>query len=126
MICKTKGEGKCRKESVGYKIWCKECEKMELKATMHGETGRCGMIRCGEHARDLKAKKNSRLWEHCQEDHGSKQVEFGYKVVGTFERDVLGRQLDEAIRIEEETGKLMNNKFEWVRPAGVRVTAERM
>ena len=38
----------------------------------------------------------------------------------------LLRQLDEADRIERETGILMNSKLEWVRPAGVRTTVEQM
>ena len=52
-------------------------------------------------------------------------MEFGYRVVGVF-KDPLQRQLDEAVRIEEETGVLMNTKNEWVRPAGIRHTVERM
>ena len=59
------------------------------------------------------------------EFHDRKEVQFGYKVVGSF-RDPLQRQLDEARRIEEECGILMNSKNEWVRPAGVRHTVERM
>ena len=127
VICGTKGEGRCRKESVGYKVWCKECEEKRDKVIMHGETGRCAKVRCGEHAEALKRGDwDSRLWEHCKEVHKGERVEFGYKVVRSFENDVLGRQLDEALRIEKEEGKLLNNKREWVRPAGVRFNVERM
>ena len=41
-------------------------------------------------------------------------------------QDSLQRQLDEAARIEEETGILMNTKNEWVRPAGIQYNVERM
>ena len=44
----------------------------------------------------------------------------------TFKRDVLARQLDEAIRIAGEDGYLMNDKNEWVRPAGVFISINRM
>ena len=72
---------------------------------MHGESGRCARDRCGEHINDLKREaKRSQLWEHCQEKHGGIKVNFGCKVVGVFQGDVLGRQLDEAIRIEREHG----------------------
>ena len=57
--------------------------------------------------------------------HNGESVEFGYRVVGVL-KDPLQRQLDEAVRIEEETGVLMNTKNEWVRPAGIRHTVERM
>ena len=33
---------------------------------------------------------------------------------------------DEVVRIEEETGVLMNTKIEWLRPAGIRHTVKRM
>ena len=57
--------------------------------------------------------------------HGGQVVEFGYRVSGRF-RDPLLRQLDEAVRIEEESGLLLNSKNEWVRPAGVQHRVERM
>ena len=53
-------------------------------------------------------------------------VEFGYKVDKSFQDDVLARQLDEAIRIAGEEGNLLNDKYEWVRPAGVAISINRM
>ena len=47
-------------------------------------------------------------------------------MVGYFPGDILGRQLDEALRIDGEPGKLLNDKREWIRPAGVRINVERM
>ena len=60
--------------------------------------------------------------------HDSEKVEFGYRVLKKFQGDPLGRQIDEAIRIEDESGneRMMNNKLEWVRPAVVRIAVERM
>ena len=123
-VCLTEECGNCCRESIGYEIWCRECEKYGRRAFMHGETGRTARIRCGEH-RDALVGKRGALWEHCVEFHDRKEVQFGYKVVGSF-RDPLQRQLDEARRIEEECGILMNSKNEWVRPAGVRHTVKRM
>ena len=74
----------------------------------------------------MLAKKNSNLWEHARDVHGGDKVEYGYKVDKTFKEDVLARQLDEAIRIAGEEGNLLNDKFEWVRPAGVAISINRM
>ena len=72
------------------------------------------------------AKKNSNLWEHSRYVHQGMNVEFGYKVDKSFQNDVLARQLDEAIRIAGEKGNLLNDKYEWVRPAGVAISINRM
>ena len=72
------------------------------------------------------AKKNSNLWEHARDVHNGEKVEYGYKVDKAFKDDVLARQLDEAIRIAGEGGNLLNDKFEWVRPAGVAISINRM
>ena len=44
---------------------------------------------------------------------------------GVFVKDVLGRQLDEARRIERFGGTRLNDKEEWVQPASVTVGAYR-
>ena len=125
-ICLTKGEGKCSKENAGYEIWCKECEEIKDRAAMQGETGRNARERCKEHMRSLRNKKNSNLWEHSRDVHEGRDVEYGCRVTGTFGRDILARQLDEALRIEEEWGVSLNDKNEWIRPAGYTVNIERM
>ena len=126
VVCKTEAKGQCCMENVGYLVWCKECELQGVRTVMHGETGRCARIRCGEHEKALLAKKNSNLWEHSRDVHDGDKVEYGYKVDKAFKEDVLVRQLDEAIRIAGEEGNLLNDKFEWVRPAGVAISINRM
>ena len=123
-VCLTGNGGKCCTESVGYEVWCKVCEGDKRRVFMHGETGRTAKIRCSEYRAAFAARRGA-LWEHCVSFHNGESVEFGYRVVGVF-KDPLQRQLDEAVRIEEETGVLMNTKNEWVRPAGIRHTVERM
>ena len=123
-VCLTKGNGNCCQEGVGYEVWCEECERLGRRAFMHGETGRTARIRCGEHRDKLEGRKGA-LWDHCVSFHGGQVVKFGYRVSGLF-RDPLLRQLDEAVRIEEESGLLLNSKNEWVRPAGVQHRVERM
>ena len=123
-ICLTKNRGNCCKESVGYEVWCKMFEGMGRRVFMHRETGRKARIRCGEH-RDALVTRRGALWEHCASFHNGEEVEFGYRVRGVF-RDPLQRQLDEAVKIEEETGILMNTKNKWVRPAGIQYNVERM
>ena len=132
VICKTKETGRCGKENCGYKIYCKVCRDIPnaegkiIPAEMHGETSRSSKIRCKEHHNALKRKKNSNLYEHLVEMHGGDEtVEFGYEVTGVFMRDVLGRQLDEARRIERFGGTRLNDKEEWVQPASVTVGAYR-
>ena len=83
-------------------------------------------MRCGEHEKAYFAKKNSNLWEHSRDVHKGEKIEFGYKVDKTLKDDVLTRQLDKAIRIAGEEGNLLNDKNEWVRPAGVAISINRM
>ena len=62
--------------------------------------------------------------EHCDQVHGG-EVPFASKVIRVF-KDPLKRQLEEAYRIRNESGVSLNDKNEWMRPAGVRVLAEAM
>ena len=52
-------------------------------------------------------------------------VQFGYEVKKTFPGNALSRQLKEALLIDDHVGPRMNDKREWVRPASVRLRAER-
>ena len=69
-------------------------------------------MRCGEHEKAYLAKKNSNLWEHSRDVHKGEKIEVGYNVDKTFKDDVLARHL--------------NDKNEWVRPAGVAISINRM
>ena len=126
VVCARKPKGLCSKESAEYRIWCEVCDTDGLQAVMHGETGRCARVRCGEHITALKKKKDSNLWEHCVTKHNGQLVKFGFEVTCQFKNDPLARQLDEAKRIQEETGELLNDKNEWVRPAGLAYHVTRM
>ena len=126
VVCSTKPNGLCSKEGVGYRIWCEVCDSEGTGAVMHGETGRCARVKCGEHIAALMRKKNSNLWEHCVAKHNGQMVKFGCEVTNHFKNDPLGRQLDEAKRIQEEAGELLNDKNEWVRPAGFAYFVTRM
>ena len=91
---------------------------------MYGETERTGKIRCKEHREALfDIRKQSNLREDCEEYHGGEMVQFGYEVKKTF--PALLRQLKEALLIDDHVGPRMNDKREWVRPASVRLRAER-
>ena len=129
VVCSSGGKS-CSVESVGYTVICEECEESGVRTVMHGETGRCARVRCNEHYDALVRKKNSNLWEHCLEVHGGKTVNFRFNVANTFVRDPLTRQLDEARRILQEASKndstIMNDKLEWVRPAGVSISISKM
>ena len=60
------------------------------------------------------------------EHHGDTNTEFGFDVIRTFKSDVLARQLEEGMRIENCTGVSMNDQNEWQAPAVVKVGAYRM
>ena len=125
-ICLTEGKGKCEVEGVVYRIWCTVCKEEGRDAFMYGETGRTGKIRCSEHRNALlDPRKSSNLREHCEKFHQGQLVKFGYSVVKSFPGDPLSRQLKEATLIDSHKGPSMNDKREWVRPASVRIRAER-
>ena len=93
---------------------------------MHGETNRTARVRCLEHKSALLRRDNSNLWEHCVKEHDGQPAEFAYKVTRTFHRDSLLRQIDEAWRLENEVGTILNDKMEFVKPFGVQLKATRM
>ena len=124
-LCEYEGKGMCSKESVGYKIWCPNCEEEGTPSTMHGETGRCARVRINEHFEALEKGRSSNLQEHCDSYHNGQKIQFRCEVVRAF-RDPLTRQLEEALRIRCEPGVLMNDKNEWTRPAGYSLTVQRM
>ena len=114
VICQSGGKGPCSKEGVCYKVTCLKCLEFGKKTIMYGETGRNARIRCAEHAKALGNKKKSNLWEHSLAVHSG---------------DPLGRQLSEALNIQRGAGELdfsMNDKGEWVRPAGLEIEVRRM
>ena len=126
-VCMTAPRGLCRMESVGYRIWCVPCKAQGIDVTMDGETGRTAKVRCKEHFDAMRSlRQSSNLREHCELIHDGEEVEFGCKVVSRFPGDPLTRQVEEAVRIDHQEGISMNDKHEFVRPAGVRIRAERM
>ena len=62
--------------------------------------------------------------------HEGRLVDFKFEVTKAFIRDPLARQLDEARRLQEEAKRedsvMMNDKLEWVAPAGIIVSVSRM
>ena len=109
-----------------YRIWCTVFGEEVTDVSMYGETGRTGKMQCSEHMTDLvDLRKSFNLREHCQQLHQGVFVKFGCSVVKTFPGDPLSRQLKEAILIDSHAGPSMNDKGEWVRPASIRIRAER-
>ena len=53
-------------------------------------------------------------------------AEFEYKVERKFHRDVLLRQIEEAWRLENEEGTILNDKLDFRQPFVVQVRATRM
>ena len=48
---------------------------------------------------------------------GDTDTKFKYEVVKVFQKDVLSRQLQEGMRIENQTGISLNSQNEWQAPA---------
>ena len=125
LICSTKPSGLCRTESVGYTITCVDCENEGRFVVMHGETGKTARIRVSQHVDDMRSGRSSNLREHNDEYHSGLEPEYRFEVVKKFPGDPLGRQIDEAVRIDSHTGVSLNDKGEWMRPAAVRIRVER-
>ena len=134
-VCNTEERGLCNMENIGYSILCRTCwddpEKQDegmkkKKFIMHGETSRTARVRCSEHRDALERRNNSNLWEHCVLEHGSEVADFDYKVERKFHVDSLLRLIDEAKRLEEEPGNILNDKLEFRQPFGVQIKASRM
>ena len=84
-----------------------------MSAIMHGETGKSARVRIGQHIDAYEKGKNSNLYEHCVEKHNGQAVKFECKVTGVF-KDPLSRQLDEALRIQQDVGLTLNNLHAWI------------
>ena len=125
LICKTKASGLCRAESVGYKISCGDCEEQGRSVVMHGETAVTARKRVAQHVEDMRSKRSSNLREHNDEFHDGIEPNYKFEVVRMFPGDPLGRQLHEAMRIDSHVGTSLNDKGEWLPPAGVRIRVER-
>ena len=110
---------------MGYKITCSDCEAEGRHIVMHGETAKTARFRVSQHVADMRSTRSSNLREHNQEYHNGLEPCYKFEVVRKFRGDPLGRQLDEAIRIDMHEGVSLNDKGEWVRPAGVRIRVER-
>ena len=59
-------------------------------------------------------------------EHGGEAAEFDYKVERRFHHDSLLRQIEEAKRLEDESGTILNDKLEFRQPFAVQVRASRM
>ena len=93
---------------------------------MHGESSRTARVRCTEHKDALARRTNSNLWDHCIVEHGGEEAEFEYRVERSFHRDSMMRQIEEAWRLENEEGTILNDRLEFRQPFAVQVQASRM
>ena len=126
LVCKHgRGEGgDCRRNSVGYEMYCDICGPENVCYV--GETAQNAFTRGLRHVANLRGKqKDSPLWKHSVLEHqGSLDVSYSMKVVKTF-TDPLTRQVNEGVRIEHCSATIqLNSKSEWHGPATVRLVAE--
>ena len=74
-----------------------------------------------------KRDESSNLFDHMKNEHGGyREKEFGFQVVRNFQSDVLARQVEQGMRIENCSGITMNSQNKWQAPAVVKVGAYRM
>ena len=109
----------CRKNNVGYSIFCKNCTKEKRTKVYEGETGRNMYNRSKEHAKLVENKnENSPLYKHIKQYHEeTDEVNFEMKLAGIF-KTPLARITNEGVRIKNrEEHELMNSKKEFFGPS---------
>ena len=57
---------------------------------------------------------------------GDNETQFKYEIVKLFQKDILARQLEEGMRIENQTGISLNSQNEWQAPAVDQVGVYKM
>ena len=111
-----------------YKGSYKICEKNDLRAEYHGETGYSAYTRTQEHAREIKKQdSNNAFAKHLAtvhpENKGNPEC-YRFQVVNTYAKP-LERQVAEAVTIYRSNADYaMNSKAEFMQPAMERVIVE--
>ena len=113
-----------------YKWSCKLCEKNDLRAEYHGETGYSAYTRTQEHAKEIKKQEsNNAFAKHLAavhpENKGNPEC-YRFQVLNTYakplERQVL---VAEAVAIYRSNADyFMNSKAKFMQPAMERVVVE--
>ena len=111
MVCSSGGkEGACRIEGAVYEIECKECNSRYI-----GETGKNTYTRINQHiASGVNDTKDSIINRHQREKHEGREVGYTAKVVKTYPKSAMRRQITESIYINKTPRNLrINNATEW-------------
>ena len=109
-VCETGGIGPCDGIGVTYEVLCNHDD---CNGEYAGQTARNMHERGGEHLKGLSNRnKESVLWKHCVNAHGSIQQKFTVNVTGRYDNDAMMRQVAEAVRIRRNKPS-MNSKDEW-------------
>ena len=92
----------------------------------HGETARSCFSRGLEHLQALRnRKKDSVLWKHSHNVHnGDPNVEYEMRAVKSYGCDNVTRKVNEAVRISEHKGVILNSKAEYRQPKVPRVVIQ--
>ena len=120
MVCDG-GKGDCSKESVRYRILCKECNDEMI---YEGETSANGYDRGTKHVKTYKDRnqqqEKSFMRKHLSEKH-EESVD-GYKkfkmvILQQYIGDAMGRQINEGVAISHtDPDRLLNSGGEWRLP----------
>ena len=108
---------------------CKLCEKNNLRAEYHGETGYSAYTRTQEHAKEIKRlNSNNAFSKHLGAVHPEKKGNpecYSFQVVNTCAK-LLERQVAEAVTIHRSNADyIMNSKAEFMQPVMERVIVEK-
>ena len=111
-----------------YKGSCKLCEKNNLRAEYHGETGYSAYTRTQEHAKEIKKQNsNNAFAKHLAAVHLENKGNLEcnrFQVVNTYAKP-LECQVAEAVAIYRSNANyIMNSKAEFMQPAMERVIVE--
>ena len=139
---------RCSKEQVGYSSHCSRCRSKQLEEGVpleevgdkvyYGESSRTLHTRANQHLDDYltnvsrsRQAKNSWMWDHTVEEHEGRagddiSKDYTFRLMGIF-RDCLGRQSDEAVRLEmaELLGRVVGDRGEGVGGKIVKVLNSR-
>ena len=115
MVCDEGGKGDCSKESVRYRIHCKECENDKV---YEGETAACGYHRGDGHMKlyngNRQMKESSVMRKHETDKHEGMQMRFKMDILQQYIEDPMGRQINEGVHISHtDPDRLLNSGGEW-------------
>ena len=111
--CQLNPKANCKSREIVYKITCARSHEENCRKAYIGESSRSLGERINGHiSRYEKEDKNSMLFKHIKEKHGSVRQELKIEKLVTCSGDAMLRQVTEAVYVNE-TAPALNSNEEW-------------